>query len=229
MNHRPHVLLSCAMSLDGYIDDSTSTRLLLSNEADLDRVDAVRAGSDAILVGAGTIRRDDPRLTVRAGHRRRERVASGRPATPIKVTLTRTGGLDPDARFFTTGEPPRLVYAATPAVAVLGQALRDRATVVDAGDPTDLRLVLADLHARGVRRLMVEGGATIHTQFLTASLADELHLAVAPFFVGDSAAPRFVHDGRYPFTGERRMTLLKAEPVDDVVLLHYSLSGAGRD
>ncbi len=63
------------------------------------------------------------------------------------------------------------------------------ATVVDGGDPVDMRRVSEDLFARGVQRLMVEGGGTVHTQFLTADLADELQLVVAPFFVGDSRAP----------------------------------------
>ncbi|MFD0884067.1 RibD family protein, partial [Streptosporangium algeriense] len=65
---RPFVLSSVAVSLDGYIDDATSERLLLSNDEDFDRVDAVRATCDAILVGAGTVRADDPRLMVRAAH-----------------------------------------------------------------------------------------------------------------------------------------------------------------
>ena len=64
MAERPYVLLSVAMSVDGCIDDATDTRLILSNDADLDRVDEVRAGCDAILVGAGTIRRDNPALLV---------------------------------------------------------------------------------------------------------------------------------------------------------------------
>ena len=63
------------------------------------------------------------------------------------------------------------------------------ATVIDAGRPGRLRRVGEDLHDRGVRRLMVEGGGTMHTQFLTGGLADELQLVVAPFFVGDSRAP----------------------------------------
>jgi 5-amino-6-(5-phosphoribosylamino)uracil reductase len=217
------------MTVDGYIDDSSPTRLLLSNDADFDRVDAVRADSDAILVGADTIRRDNPRLMVRSEHRRRQRTHAGRSPIPIKVTLTRTGNLDPNAQFFTTGDVPKLVYAAGPIVPTLARTLRDTATVIDAGDPTSLDLILADLHARGVRRLMVEGGGTIHTQFLTAGLADELYLVVAPFFVGDSAAPRFVRDGTYPFGSNHRMTLLKTEAIDDVVLLHYALSGTHHD
>ena len=71
MAERPYVLLSVATSINGYIDDATGARLMLSNEADLDRVDEVRSGCDAILVGAGTIRRDDPALLVRSARRRR--------------------------------------------------------------------------------------------------------------------------------------------------------------
>src|SRR5205823_1491727 len=84
---RPYVVLSCAMSVDGYLDDATDRRLILSNEADLDRVDGVRADSDAILVGANTIRRDNPRLLVRSPARRAQRVARGQaPASPMSCT-----------------------------------------------------------------------------------------------------------------------------------------------
>jgi riboflavin biosynthesis pyrimidine reductase len=62
---RPYVILSCAMSIDGYIDDTSPERLALSDEADFDRVDQVRADSDAIMVGAVTLRRDNPRLRVK--------------------------------------------------------------------------------------------------------------------------------------------------------------------
>ena len=66
MPDRPYILLSCGMSIDGYLDNASSQRLLLSNQDDLERVDAVRAASDAILVGAQTVRQDNPRLVVRS-------------------------------------------------------------------------------------------------------------------------------------------------------------------
>jgi 5-amino-6-(5-phosphoribosylamino)uracil reductase len=224
VNRRPHVLLSCAMSIDGYIDDSTGTRLLLSNAADFDRVDAVRAEQDAILVGADTIRRDNPRLLVRSDQRRRQRMQAGRSASPIKVTLTRTGNLNPDARFFAAGEVSKLVYAASRITAGLARALGGVATVIDAGESPTLERILADLADRGVQRLMVEGGGRMHSQFLAAGLADELHLAVAPFPVGDSKAPRFLEEASYPFTSNRRMRLIGVEPIEDVALLRYRLS-----
>ncbi|MEU7945974.1 dihydrofolate reductase family protein [Micromonospora taraxaci] len=221
---RPYVLLSCAASIDGYIDDASDQRLLLSNEDDLDRVDAVRASCDAILVGAGTVRRDDPRLLVRSADRRAGRVATGRPESPAKVTLTAQGDLDPTARFFTAGESTRLVYCATGAVEKARERLGHLATVVDAGEPVDPDWMLSDLATRGVRRLMVEGGGTVHAQFLAAGLADELHLVVAPFFVGDGRAPRFVGEGRFPWHPGRRARLAEARQIGDVVLLRYALS-----
>src|SRR5947208_9557580 len=104
------------MSIDGYIHDGSDTRLLLSNDADFDRVDAVRAGCDAILVGANTIRQDNPRLLVRSPARRADRTARGRPASPTKVTITAHGDLDPTAAFFTAGDVEKIVYCASPAV-----------------------------------------------------------------------------------------------------------------
>jgi 5-amino-6-(5-phosphoribosylamino)uracil reductase len=223
MKHRPYVLLSCAMSIDGYIDDATPERLLLSNEEDFDRVDGVRATSDAILVGANTIRRDDPRLLVRSDVRIRERVARGMDPHPIKVTVTSSGKLDPNSKFFTTGNGLKLVYCPPSIEAHLREALGGRATVINAGDPLDLHSVLRNLAQQGVGRLMVEGGATIHTQFLTAGLADELHLAVCAFFVGDPDAPRFVGPGAFPWNGHQRMKLAEVKSMGDVVLLRYFL------
>src|SRR5947199_4112401 len=98
------------MSIDGYLDDATNKRLLLSNDADFDRVDAVRAECDAILVGAETVRRDNPRLLVRSPERREDRRARGLPPSPVKVTLTGSGELDPGSRFFATGDGDKLVY-----------------------------------------------------------------------------------------------------------------------
>jgi 5-amino-6-(5-phosphoribosylamino)uracil reductase len=221
---RPYTLLSCGMSLDGYLDDAGPDRLLLSNDADFDRVDEVRATCDAILVGASTIRADNPRLLVRSAGRRAEREARGLPASPIKVTLTSRGALDPAAQFFTAGDVEKLVYCATPALAETRARLGAVATVADGGDPVDVAVVGADLARRGVRRLMVEGGGTMHTQFLTSGLVDELQLVVAPFFVGDSRAPRFVGDGKFPWGPSQRADLVSVRQIGDVVLLRYALS-----
>ena len=100
---RPYTILSCSISLDGYLDGATPERLVLSNEADLDRVDEVRAECDAILVGAATVRNDNPRLLVR------------NPTAPPAAAHARSGG-DADQGHRHGARPARRVQ----------QLLRDR-------------------------------------------------------------------------------------------------------
>ena len=223
MPERPYILLSCSASLDGYIGNGLP-RLPLSNDADFDRVDAVRASCDAILVGAATVRKDNPRLLVRSQARRDERASNGLEPSPLKVTVTDRVQLDPGSDFFTTGESEKLVYCTSPRVGDARSRLGSVATVVDGGEPVRMARISEDLAARGVRRLMVEGGGNVHTQFLTENVVDELQLVVAPLFVGDSSAPRFVSDGRFPWNPERRATLAEVRQIGDVVLLRYALS-----
>jgi len=219
---RPRVYLSTAMSADGFIDDTSGRRLILSSAEDLDAVDALRASCDAILVGAGAIRFDNPRLVIRSEQRRQDRRARGLPPDPIKVTLTRQGNLDVRASFFQAGDALKLVYCPRGIAGAIRSSLGDVATVVAAGEEAvSLARVLADLFARGVRTLLIEGGTAVNTLFLSAGLVDELRLAVAPFFVGDEGAPRLVRAGRFPHDSEHRMILTKVERLGDVAVLWY--------
>jgi len=216
------------MSVDGCLDAPGPERLVLSGHADLDRVDAERAEADAIMVGAGTIRRDNPRLVIRSAGRRASRVGRGLPENPARVTLTVSGDLDPSARFFdaTSGAGP-VVYCAAPQAPKLQNMLNDIAPVIAVPPPVELAAILADLSRRGVHRLLVEGGARLGREFLANGLVDELALTVAPFFVGAAAAPRFAGPGVYPHDPARPMHLAEVRQLDDVVLLRYLLGGDG--
>lgn len=215
-----YVVASVAVSLDGCIDDAGPERLVLSGAADLDRVDALRAGVDAILVGAGTVRADDPRLRVRSPQRRAQRRARGLPETPLRVVLGGRGEIDPAARVLIRDDGPALVYVHPGR----GGSLARTATVVELADATP-DAVLADLAARGVARLLVEGGTAVHTAFLAAGAVDELHVAVAPLLVGDAAAPRFVHPAAFP---PGRLTLVGVDAVGDMAVLRYGARDHGR-
>ncbi|MCX4235292.1 MULTISPECIES: dihydrofolate reductase family protein [Streptomyces] len=224
----PYVLLSAAVSLDGRLDDTGPERLLLSGPADFDRVDEVRADSDAILVGAGTLRADNPRLLVNSAERRAARVAAGRPAYPLKVTVSGTGDLDPTANFWSTGGE-KVVYTTDDGAVTAVEALRGLGVdVVSVGAGLDWRAVLTHLHdVRGVRRLMVEGGGRVHTQLLQQGLADELQLALAPLVVGQPHAPKLFGDGPYPGGPRSRLRLVETRPVGDVVLMRYVPTAPG--
>jgi riboflavin-specific deaminase-like protein len=228
---RPYVLISCAMSVDGRIDDTSPERLMLSGPADLARVDELRASCDAIMVGANTIRRDDPRLLIRDPELRVRRRAAGRSEHPVRVTLTSTGDLDPARRFFapSPGAPQPLVYCARPAVPVARTRFGTRADIIDAGDRPSVGDIFADLIKRSLRRVLVEGGAAVLRDILVAGLADELQLAVAPFFVGEEGAPRFAPAAAYPAGPADPMTLAEVRRLGDVVALRYLLGPGGAD
>ncbi|MFD7846567.1 RibD family protein [Nocardia sp. NPDC059764] len=217
---RPRVMLSVAVSIDGYIDDASPDRLLLSNAADFDRVDALRAESDAILIGAETLRRDNPRLLVNSSDRRLQRVAAGKRDYPVRVIVTARGELDPELRFWQSGGE-RLVYTTDSGAARLGDRLAGLAEVVSLGAAIDFAALLDDLGKRGVEGLMVEGGGSIHTAFLSAGLVDEIWMAVAPLVVGDPAAPRFLGPAAFPGGTGHRMQLADVARIGDIALLHY--------
>jgi 5-amino-6-(5-phosphoribosylamino)uracil reductase len=221
MTARPYVILSAAMSVDGYLDDTSPDRLRLSNAADFDRVDQVRAESDAILIGANTMRLDNPRLLVNSEERRSKRVADGKPAYPLKVTVTASGDLSADLKFWHFGGE-KLVITVDSAVEKARAALGGLADVVSVGPELDWGLVLDELGRRGVERLMVEGGGTIHTQLMAQNLADEVHLAIAPLLVGQPEAARFLGAADFPGGSTARMRVLEVRAIGDVVLIRYA-------
>ncbi|MBN1171123.1 MAG: dihydrofolate reductase family protein [Micromonosporaceae bacterium] len=225
MTDRPYTLLSCAMSIDGYVDDASDQPMVFSNDANTERVDEVRASCDAILVGANTIWRNNPRLAVWSSVLRDERVAKGLAPSPMKVAVTARGDIDPALRFFEDPDIAKIVYCTAPAIEKAKERFGNAATVVDAGDPIGLPRMLSDLAERGVRRLLVEGGGAIQTQLLGEGLADELQLVIAPSLVGDPRAPRFVDDGTFPASRNGRgIRLGEARQMGNLVLLRYALS-----
>lgn len=212
------VQVSVAMSLDGHIDDRSDARLVLSSPEDAYAVHALRAQADAILVGAGTVRRDDPRLTVRYPDLLAARARRGQSPGPTRVTLTRSGDLDPACAFF-QGDGGKIVLCPAAAADRVRTRLGDAAEVVVLDDCTPAAVV-ATLGRLGLGSLFVEGGSSVLTQFLAAGAFHRLRVAVAPFFVGDPSAPRLVGPGTFLNGKDHRLTVEGTEVLGDVVVMH---------
>lgn len=170
------ITLSAAVTANGYLDDTTPRRLMISTPEDWAAVHALRAQHDAILVGAETLRRDDPALVLRDPQLRRKRSERGLRPDPAKVTLTESGRLSPDLRFFTQGDADRYVFSTREL-----PELSDVSTVISsAGEPLTARFVVTELEKRGIERLFIEGGSRILQMFLSEGMADSLRLALNP-------------------------------------------------
>lgn len=142
---------------------------------------AQRAAHDAIMVGAGTVRADDPQLTVRH--------AAG--SSPLRVIPTTDGRLPPDAQILTDGHPTVLaVPRALPAARRAALTAHPSVTLLDCGDTTvDLHHVIEGLARCGVDRLMVEGGSRLLNSFFAANLVSRIILKHIPVLSGSADAP----------------------------------------
>lgn len=220
----PYTTVSVAMSLDGYIDDSSPQRLVLSNALDLDSVRELRSSHDAILVGANTVRRDNPALVIECEGLREQRREKGLKDDLIKVVLTRSGNLDPRSLFFEAGLAPKFVYCPSPQAKPLSAKLGKRAEVIALPENRlTMKNILADLGSRGVKRLLVEGGEAVLTSLFSENLVHELRLSIAPYFVGEKTAPRLVGPAKFPFNKTNRMKLTSVTHLGDIAVLTYRL------
>ena len=221
----PYTILSSAVSLDGFLNDTSDDRLLLSNEDDFKQVDALRSDCDGILIGAHTLRTDNPSLVIRTPAYVQQRVQAKKPQYPARITLTSSGNLPPSHSFFAHNGSKILVYCSNLSASNLVGALNETpAEVIPMnGSQINLKALLLDLKKRGIHKLLIEGGQHIATRFLTAGLVHELRVAIAPFFVGEPGAPRLVGGGSFPFDKHNRMHLQQTELVGDMAVLTYKL------
>lgn len=184
--HRPgraHLMLNMVMSLDGATTLGGRSGPL-SDEDDQRLFAALRAASDVVLVGAGTVRAEDygpPRLSESA---RRARIDRGLPPLPRMVVVSSSLAFDPGARLFADPDNPPHLFTTDDSVAGAG-ALSDVARVVPMGEGrVDLARAVDHLAEQGHHTILCEGGPTLNAGLLGAGVVDELDLAVSPLLVG---------------------------------------------
>ena len=179
---RPFVHLKFAMSLDGKIATRTGDSRWVTGEESRARVHELRRAYDAILVGAGTLLKDDPLLTDRSGLPRR------RPL--VRVVLDDKVQMSPESKLATTTtEAPVLVVGRSEGRDLSHRELLDRGVEILSLDPLNLRSVLDALGRRSIQSILIEGGATVAGSFIDANLVNKVSAFIAPKVIGGSDAP----------------------------------------
>lgn len=224
---RPFVHINVAATADGKIDSQARRGAGISSTRDKERVDRLRAGSDAIMIGGHTLHGEDPKLTIKSDQLRGERQARGLPANPTKVAVATRLDLRPDSNFLTAGLA-RLILFTTSQTAELERArLRSMGAEVHVLGETrvDLGEALHILKEQAIDRLMVEGGATLNFEMIRLGLVDELTIYVAPVIYGGETAPTIAGGAGLEAEAAVRLILLASEQWEDGgVLLHYKLT-----
>ncbi len=224
---RPFVRMNVAVTADGKIDTFERRGAAISSARDKERVDSLRAGSDAVLIGGRTLHAEDPKLTIKSGALRAGREALGLPANPAKVGIASQLDLKPGCNFLTAG-PARIILFTTSKTSESQLALvRSCAAEVFVlgSERVDLVSALRILKEKDIKDLMVEGGATLNFELLNLGLVDELTLYIAPMIFGGETAPTLAAGPGLVRSAAIPLKLINSEEWDDGgVLLHYLLS-----
>jgi 2,5-diamino-6-(ribosylamino)-4(3H)-pyrimidinone 5'-phosphate reductase len=193
MTDRPYVILNVAMTADGKTDTVARRGAAISSPQDRERVDHLRAASDAIMVGGRTISGDDPRLTVKSAALRAERLAGGLEENPVKVGVITNASLPANSRFLTSGPARIMIFTTTQTDPVqIGRLFEQGVQVFVIGEQrVDLKGALKCLKEQGIHRLLVEGGGTLNEELLKQNLVDEISVYIAPLIFGGANAPTF--------------------------------------
>lgn len=227
--NRPFVFINVAMTADGKIDTFQRKGAAISSQRDKERVDKLRAESDAIMVGGRTLLDEDPKLTVKSEALREARVRRGLTPNPIKVGVVSRAEFDSHSKFLHEGGAHCVIFTTPRTSNEQLEFLRSQnaQVFVHAGERVDLRAMMQTLHELGVRRLMVEGGATLNFELIRLGLADELSAYVAPMIFGGENAPTLAAGSGLERSAAVRLQLIHVEGWDDGgVLLKYKISQA---
>jgi 2,5-diamino-6-(ribosylamino)-4(3H)-pyrimidinone 5'-phosphate reductase len=224
--NRPFVFINVAMTADGKIDTFLRKGAAISSLRDKERVDQLRAGSDAVMVGGRTLLDEDPKLTVRSEVLRAERVARGLASNPVKVGIVTRAELKPHSKFLHEGNAKVVIFTTYQTSKDQLAFLRSQGADVytDDDDKVDLQNALTRLNKLGINRLMVEGGATLNFELLRLGLVDEVTAYMAPMIFGGASAPTMVAGSGFERSAALPLKLVHVEKWDDGgVLLKYQL------
>lgn len=190
--NRPYVFINVAMTADGKIDTFERKGAAISSKRDKERVDELRAGADAVLVGGKTLLGELPKLTVKNEALREGRVKRGESANPIKVGVVTNADIPPDSDFIKSGSSKVVIFTTSRTSISQLENLRAHGVEVFVHNDSphvDLIKMMKTLKEIGVNRLMVEGGGTLNFELLRLGLVDELTLYMAALIFGGVNAP----------------------------------------
>jgi len=219
--NRPFVFVNVAMTADGKIDTFQRRGAAISSPRDKERVDALRAGAGAVMVGGRTLLDEDPKLTVKSEELRAERVARGLSPNPVKVGVVTRAKIKEDSQFLNAG-PANIVIFTTRRTSKRHLSLltsRGVDVYVDDAEKVNLERALGTLKELGIDRLMVEGGGTLNFELMRLGLVDELTAYVAPMIFGGESAPTMAAGPGLERSAGIPLKLIDAEKWEDGGLL----------
>lgn len=222
---RPYVVVNVAMSADGKLSTRERRQVKISGAQDFSRVDRLKAGSDAVMVGIGTVLADDPSLTVKGEECRQRRKDRGEAEHPARIVVDSRARIPLTASVLHKGTGLRIVAVSEKADHRKVTSLKQSATVIVAGKKqVDLTALMDELGTMGIQRVMVEGGGELIAGLIRAGLVDEIYTFIGNLIIGGRDAPTLADgDGFVKEEEFSRLTLIETRRIGSGILLHWKV------
>jgi 2,5-diamino-6-(ribosylamino)-4(3H)-pyrimidinone 5'-phosphate reductase len=208
---RPHIIINCAMSLDGKIASKSGKQIKISCEEDIKRMYKLRHNSDAVLVGIGTVLSDDPKLTVKEKYVKN-------PKHPVRIVLD-TNCKTPTNALVVNNTTKTLIITDKKCNKKYQNNVELIKCKSDGKGFINLENLIEILKEKGIQKLMVEGGSTVIGSFLKSNLLDDMYVYVAPMIIGGTNTPSLVKN----INENINLRLVKIKKTGIGTLLHFRL------
>jgi|Deesub1362A_J573_1020465.scaffolds.fasta_scaffold00312_31 2,5-diamino-6-(ribosylamino)-4(3H)-pyrimidinone 5'-phosphate reductase len=220
---KPFIFINIAASADGKISDEGRRQIKISCREDMNRVDKLRASSDAIMVGIGTVLSDNPELTVKSEELRKQRVKEGKQANPLRIVVDSKCRTPFDARIL--NDEAKTVIAVseiTKSDSKKLERIKEKADVLICGrEKVNLKELVEKLYDNGIRKIMVEGGGTLNYGLIREGLVDEISIYYGDKIIGGTKSPTIV-DGN-SFAIPVNLKLVEVERLGRGVVVRWQI------
>lgn len=212
---RPYILINCAMSVDGKIASPSGKQIRISCDEDIKRMYELRNDSDAVLVGVNTVLTDNPKLTVKDKYVKN-------PKQPIRVVLDTNCRTPLDALVVNGTVKTFIITSKKNCNKKFGDNVQIIYCDTNNEGLIDLQKLLNILFNNGIKKLMVEGGSTVISNFLKSGLVDDFYVYVGPIIIGGIDTPNIA--GKINKGDENiKLKLIASKSIGEGLLLHYKL------
>jgi riboflavin-specific deaminase-like protein len=211
-----------AMSLDGKITTYRREAISLGTDHDRRLMDELRSDTDAVIIGAGTVKLDGHPILMRYEDLKSKRIENGLPPHPINITLSRSLGIPTTRPFFHHEETEKIVFTTRAAPAARIKKFSKLAEVVvlpgRSPSPTD---VLDHLGERKIKRVLLEGGGEMHFAFAKEGVVDDIYITITPRLLGGTNAPTVLDGKGFPAAQHPLLRLVSTRRIGDELFLKY--------
>lgn len=217
---KPYVISNVGMTLDGKLA-TIENDSRISGENDLKRVHQIRKEVDGIMVGIGTVLKDDPRLTI-------HKIEAKKDQNPVRIVVDSNLRIPMDARVLNNDAKTVIATTVSKTEEKTNKIRKLRemgVDVIEAGeDKVNLKEVMEELYRRGIKKILLEGGGTLNWGMFKENLVDEVRVYVAPKIFGGKNAPTYVDGDGFKTVNECiKLELKKFYPMDEGIVMEYNV------